>query len=182
MKRANVFNLLFLVIVGLSLVSCNKEHGTTEGTNYYSVVKMKQDYSKNVMGIEFKNKKYVQPCTPLGYENRFLQLKNGYWVTAYDKPLDGREVATDMSLDEYEKLYKEYAETNLDKIRDSLYSRIIDREPFEELYFVSIKDFSKYSEFIDEQHNTIEGPDLVKINEMIETGEFFTHESVKRIK
>ena len=44
------------------------------------------------------------------------------------------------------------------------------------------KDFSKYSEYIDEQHNTIEGPDIDKINALIESGEFFTYEGVERIK
>ena len=184
MRRSNIIQVLMIVIIELAMISCNKDNQpiSTEGNNYYSVVKMKQDYTQNAMTIENKKKNHVQPITPLGHENKFLQLKNGYWVTTYGKPLDGREVVTDISLDEYEKLYNEYAETNLDKIRDTLYSRIIDREPFVELYTVSIKDFSKYSEYIDEQHNTIEGPDIDKINALIESGEFFTYEGVERVK
>ena len=174
MKRLNVFQVLIVAVFGVVMISCNKNDEPAESrdpNSYYSVVKMKQDYTQYAMGIENEKKNFVQPITPLGLENKFLQLNNGYWVTTYGKSLDGREVVTDISLEEYEKLYEEYAETNLDKLRDTLYSRIIDREPFEELYSVSKKDFSIKG-----------GPDIDKINALIESGELFTYEGVERVK
>lgn len=173
-----------VAIIGLTMVSCNKNDEATvkDPNSYYSVVKMKQDYTQYAMGIENKKKKHVQPATPLGQKDRFLQLKNGYWVTKNGRKLDGREVVTDISLEEFEKLYEEYAETNLDKLRDTLYSRIIDRDPFEELYFVRVKDFSIIVNYVDEEHYGNGGPDIDKINELIESGEFFTYEGVERVK
>ena len=184
MKKLHTFQILMVAIFGLAMMSCNKNDELTvkDPNCYYSVVKMKQDYTQYAMGIENNNKNFVQPITPLGLENKFLQLNNGYWVTTYGKSLDGREVVTDISLEEYGKLYEEYAETNLDKLRDTLYSRIIDREPFEELYFIPEKDFSIIVNYVDEEHYGNGGPDIDKINEMIESGEFFTYEGVERVK
>ena len=48
-----------IVIIELAMISCNKDNQpiSTEGNNYYSVVKMKQDYTQNAMGIENKREK-----------------------------------------------------------------------------------------------------------------------------
>ncbi len=188
MKRLNVFQVLMIAFFCVVMISCNKndelnqKEGRGNPNNYYSVVKMKQDYTLYAMGIENKNKNYLRSVTPMGQKDRFLQLKNGYWVTKYGLTLDGREVVTDISIEEFEDLYDKYAETNLDKLRDTLYSRIIDRDPFEELYFIPKKDFSIIVNYVDGEHYGIGGPDIDKINEMIESGEFFTYEGVERVK
>ena len=106
MKRGNIFRVLIVAVFGVVMISCNKNDEPAESrdpNSYYSVVKMKQDYTQYAMGIENNNKNFVQPITPLGLENKFLQLNNGYWVTTYGKSLDGREVVTDISLEEYGK-------------------------------------------------------------------------------
>ena len=182
MKGLNVFHVLIVAIFAFAMYSCNKndeltpKRGTKDPDSYYSVVKMKQDYSQNAFAIKTRTK--VQPAL---YGNGFLPLKDGYWVTKIQK-LDGREVPLDMSPEELKKLEDEYAGTNWDKLCDLLYTKVIDSEPFEEIYSIRIHLFAVRTYYGDEEHYSYDGPDIDKINALIESGEFFTHEGVEREK
>lgn len=180
MKRLNVFQVLMIAFFCVVMISCNKNDEpiskTKDPTCYYSVVKMKQDYSQNAFAIKTRTK--VQPAL---YGNGFLQLKDGYWVTKKQQ-LDGREVPLDMSPEELKKMEDEYAGTNWDKLCDILYTRVVDSDPFEEIYSIPIHLFAVRTYYGDEEHYSYDGPDIDKINEMIESGEFFTYEGVERIK
>ena len=78
--------------------------------------------------------------------------------------------------------FSEYVEigeaTEGKDIRDTLTTRVIDRDPIKELYRINSFDTLL---IVPDEHR-IWGPNIDKINEMIESGEFFTYEGVERVK
>lgn len=180
-------NVLFLAVISLIVWgswSCNDV--TTDYASspfeYYYIFSMKTDYSKNIFVMINKEKKIAYPNPPAAY-GKFLQLRDNYWATPGGFTIDGREAVTDLSLSEYESLWNEYYEKNENKLRDTLFSRIIDYDPFIDIYVVRITDerFSKITYRNGEVYQYV-GPDVEKINSLLESGEFFTYEGVERIK
>ena len=76
--------------------------------------------------------------------------------------LDIHDCYTDITVEEYKDIWQATIDKHID-MRDTLTSRIIDRDPYEELY-----DVKKIG--------------VDKIKELIESGELFTYEGVERIK
>ncbi|MBO7055524.1 MAG: hypothetical protein J6W37_09080, partial [Bacteroidales bacterium] len=79
---------------------------------------------------------------------------------------------TDITVEEYKEIWKAMEGKD---ICDTLASRIIDKDPYKEIYVFSRTDTILCQGIYQE-------PNFDKINEMIESGEFFTYEGVERIK
>ena len=196
MKRLSI--LLLSVIV----VSCAREDDITSAKIkkerdemvYYSVYKTKADYSDYVY-VSKTNHIFSKPNPNdtlnkdiSGVGKNYIKWWKGqslsedyYFIPFVVSP----EIInyTDVTFEEYDNLCKEFSsEGQIDslKLLETMKKRIIDTNPFVEYYKFKFID-EKLCDIVDSSTLHRE-PNFDKINEMIESGEFFTYEGVERVK
>ncbi len=190
-----------LLLIGCVLVSCAKESDITlkeEQVNdamvYYSVYRTKADYSNFVYMSKTdyiwskpnQNDTLNKDISGVGkYYIKWWKgqyLSKDYYFIPYE--VDPKTIKyTNVTFDEYDNLYNEFSiEGQVDSIKllETMNNRVIDTAPFEEYYRFRIGD-KKLCDIVNSSTLHTE-PNIDKINEMIESGEFFTYEGVKRIK
>ena len=178
--------VLVTILLGIGMSSCKKEDTVADGVPYsgYVLSKYNGDYEHFVMvGYSAeKNKLVAYPdssdCGTLANSSHITKCSNDYFLDTYvlgdPHNLVKKNTAayTNITVDEYKEIWR--ASEGKD-IRDTLASRIIDTDPYKEIYIIMRADTilcqGKYQE-----------PNYDKINEMIESGEFFTYEGVERVK
>ena len=179
-RRIGIF--LFMAIILLVTTSCQKFAGDS-GVTEYLIFKYKNIEYANYVCVRYSDKKNKVVGHP-GTDLRDARWSNpasvagkcsdGYYIIAYDTP-SLNPCMTNITFSEYVEIGKATVRKD---IRDTLTTRVIDRDPIKELY--RINSFDTLLIVPDEQR--IWGPNIDKINEMIESGEFFTYEGVERVK
>lgn len=182
MKKYFVF---LTIMFGVFFFSCEKEEPVSAygECSEYLLFKFNGDYEQYVpVAYSDEKKKLIahpSPSNPFAAglicsskkcsNNYFLDIqvlvdprKWGNNTTAY----------TDITVEEYKEIWKVMEGKD---IRDTLASRIIDKDPYKEIYVFPRTDTILCQGIYQE-------PNFDKINEMIESGEFFTYEGVERIK
>lgn len=185
MKRTVFLMLCASLCISFMATSCEKEEPASSyrECSEYLLFKFNGDYEQYIP-VGYSNKKnkvvaYPSPSNPFasGLIYGSEKCSNDYFldqsVLADPRKWNNNNtiVYTDISVDEYKEIW----DINTIDIRDTLTSRIIDKDPYKEIYLFPRTDTilcqGKYQE-----------PNFDKINEMIESGEFFTYEGVERIK
>ena len=168
--------LISIMIISF-LHSCNKNDdlgcGLRENTLLF---KYKDDSYANYVTVIYsskKNKVVGYPdssealcCSLINYARKCV---NGYYITSTVGSNAG--CMTDITVNEYKEIWK--ASEGKD-IRDTLTSRVIDKDPCLEIYKFPNDSILLY--------DYLWNKNLDKINEMIESGDFFTYEGVERVK
>ena len=208
MKKTVFLMLCASLCISFMATSCDKKEekpATTEpepcvddAMVYYSVYKTKADYSDYVYmsadgSLRSKDKENINTSwddevwSELVKWYSVKKLKNGYCFVPFVHRND--IVYTDVTLEEYDRLKKEYSseeQSNSFGLIDTLKKRIIDNDPVIECYKFRFGDpLLTFRDSIWQAASDIAGspyPNIDKINEMIESGEFFTYEGVERIK
>lgn len=193
-------NLIVLLLIGGIFVSCAKEDGITfketpkgyDEIPYYSVYKTNADYSNYV----YMSKTNQIPYKPnlkdtlniSGIGENYIKWWKGQPLTKdyYFIPFELNPESikyTDVTYEEYDNLYNVFPSNgDIDSLRllETMDKRIIDIDPFLEYYRFQFND-KKLCTIVDSSILHME-PNFEKINELIETGEFFTYEGVEKIK
>ncbi len=154
------------------MFACKKEElivGSEDIFKYISVVKTSEDYS-NYVSVSSRNGRVIGYPGPDGGEPRLIPLVDGYYMI--DCRTTFKATYTNITFSEYKDVWKEHK----GDIRDTLSSRILTTDPYIEGYEVERRYFMVP---MDDRHD---GLNIELIRDMIKSGEFFTHESVKRIK
>ena len=174
----NVILYVLTAIVCLLAISCEKNDA--DGQESYVVFNYQKDeYAKYVMVgySEEKNKVVAYPDSSspftLGLNYRARTCSNGYYLTDtyVSSKSEFRGYITDITGSEYKEIWKA---TEGKDIRDTLTSRIVDKDAYKEIYKIKVARDSVIFPMTD--------LNLDKLNEMIESGEFFTYEGVERVK
>ncbi|MBR5434205.1 MAG: hypothetical protein IK117_07200 [Bacteroidales bacterium] len=174
----NVILYVLTAIVCLLSISCEKNEA--DGQESYVVFNYQKDeYAKYVMVgySEEKNKVVAYPDSSspftLGLNHRARKCSNGYYLTDtyVSSKSEFRGYITDITGSEYKEIWKA---TEGKDIRDTLTSRIVDKDAYKEIYKIKVARDSVIFPMTD--------LNLDKLNEMIESGEFFTYEGVERVK
>ena len=178
--------ILVTILFGLGASSCKKEDTVVDGVPYsgYVLYKCNGDYENFVMvgySVE-KNKLVAYPdtsdCKTLSTSRNITKCSNDYFLNTYvlgdphNLVKKNTSAYTNITINEYKEIWRIMDGKD---ICDTLASRIIDKDPYKEIYIIMRADTilcqGKYQE-----------PNYDKINEMIESGEFFTYEGVERVK
>lgn len=179
MKKINIF--LLVAIIMLAASSCKKIFGDSgEGEADADVVfKYKNENYANYVAVAYSDKKnkvtgYPDSSEVFSFGLYGVKCSEGYYITSIEgsSPKDIRGCYTDITFREYKEIWKA---TNGNDIRDTLTSRVIDRDPYAEIY-------SLHYDTVLYKHEGGVTFNIDKINEMIESGDFFTYEGVERIK
>lgn len=174
----NVTFYVLTAIVCLLSISCEKNEA--DGQISYVVFNFQKDeYAKYVMVgySEKKNKVVAYPDSSspftLGLNYRARTCSNGYYLTDtyVSSKSEFRGYITDITGSEYKEIWKA---TEGKDIRDTLTSRMVDKNAYKKIYKIkSVRDTVIFP---------MTDLNLDKLNEMIESGEFFTYEGVERVK
>ena len=178
MKKTFLYALT--ITVCLSAISCEKNNTDAEEQETYVLFNYQKDeYAKYVIVAysEKENKVVAYPDSSspfsLGLNYRARKCSNGYYLTDtyVNSKSEFRGYITDITGSEYKEIWKA---TEGKDIRDTLTSRIVDENAYKEVYKIISR------------RDTVIFPmtdlNLDNLNEMIESGEFFTYEGVERIK
>ena len=165
MKQISICVLMSIVILMAS--SCKKMFGDGEGVADV-VFKYKNEDYVNYVGVHYSEKKNKVVGYPdstgntpsLGLNGFAGKCSNGYYYT-------------DITFSEYKEIWKTIGSKDM---RDTLTSRVIDRDPYEEIYSLH------YDSVLYKHDEGGVTPNIDKINELIESGEFFTYKGVERVK
>ena len=168
MKKLSICALI--AIMFFTAISCNKEYGCGEPDQTMVFKYKNEEYANYLTVIYSEEKKSV-----VGYPglsdlpgswilSSEARCSNGYYINTQvsGAKYHIHDCYTDITVEEYKDIWQATIDKHID-MRDTLTSRIIDRDPYEELY-----DVKKIG--------------VDKIKEMIESGEFFTYEGVERVK
>ena len=192
--KKTVFLMLCASFLCTTLItSCNKEDdikfggGETINPPLGFVV-----LPQNESFIEYKD--YVQVAVKNGSisgypgkggvdasSNGMVELRNGYFFLNH---IYTHSVFTDITFTEYNEIWEKTLNGEIKNIVDTLNTRIIDNDPFKDAYTVPNQDIFLKSTpvVIDDKEYYKVSTNIDKINEMIESGEFFTYEGVERVK
>lgn len=178
MKKISFYMLTAIVM--LSMISCNKYFFDSDEGGADIVFKYKNENYANYVGVVYSEKKNKVVGYPDSSEVFSMSLvpatkcSNGYYCGhSAISPKSIRGCYTDITFSEYKEIWEA---TEGKDILDTLTSRVIDRDPYEEIYRLH------YDTILYKHEGGCVGFNLDKINEMIESGEFFTYEGVERIK
>ncbi|MBR4688851.1 MAG: hypothetical protein IKO90_00135 [Bacteroidales bacterium] len=178
MKKISIYVLVAIIVS--AVVSCKKKFGDSE-PNHGMLLKFKNEEYANYLSFSYSEEKSMVVGYPSPSDAYSLssdpnaKCPNGYYIRMgiFNANNHVHDCYTDITVEEYEDIW----EVTKDKdIRDTLTSRVIDRDPYEELY-----DFpeSVFYRHLPEGGCSL---DIDKINELIESGDFFTYEGVERVK
>ena len=170
-----------LVLISIMIISflhsCNKNDDLVCGLRENTLLfKYKDDSYANYVTVIYSSKKNKvvgypdssEPlCCSLIYHAR--KCSNGYYITTTVGT--NSCCMTNITVNEYKEIWKATEEKD---IRDTLTSRVIDRDPCLEIYKFPNDSILLY--------DYLWNKNLDKINEMIESGELFTYEGVERVK
>lgn len=180
MKQISIFVLMSIVILMAS--SCKKMFGDGEGVADV-VFKYKNEDYVNYVGVHYSEKKNKVVGYPdstgntpsLGLNGFAGKCSNGYYFASIEgcSAKSIRGCYTDITFSEYKEIWKTIGSKDM---RDTLTSRVIDRDPYEEIYSLH------YDSVLYKHDEGGVTPNIDKINELIESGEFFTYEGVERVK
>ncbi len=191
MKTKVLLMLCASFLLSILFVSCEKqkEDEVLYGSMFNPyVILPKADYREYVQ-VGQKNGKIT---TYPGYKdsgakgNNWQQLDNGYY---YAEWLWVNGMFLDTKFSEYNAIWELYYtdEYKNKDILDTLNARILEKDPYIEIYeiinrseFLMTKPTGQFMDDGREMYQIILNKD--KLNKMLESGEFYTHESVKRIK
>ncbi|MCQ2607730.1 MAG: hypothetical protein MJ197_03480 [Bacteroidales bacterium] len=168
------------ILVCILAISCEKNNVDADEQETYVLFNYQKDeYAKYVMVAysEEKNKVVAYPDSSLpftlGLNYRARKCSNGYYLTDtyVSSKSEFRGYITDITGSEYKEIWKA---TDGKDIRDTLTSRIVDKNAYKEVYkIISPRD-------------TVIFPttdlNLDNLNDMIESGKFFTYEGVEKVK
>ena len=179
-QRIGIFVLTAIVL--LATVSCKKMFGDSDDPECGMLLKLKDEKYANYLSFVYSDKKnyvvgYPSPEDAHTLNSYYPNAKcpNGYYFKwGYDAKHHIHDCYTDITIKEYRDIWE--ATKNKD-IRDTLTSRVISRDPYEELYSIPYD-----TVFWKHKDNGVVGLNFDKINEMIESGELFTYEGVERVK
>ena len=174
----------FVIMFGTFFFSCEKEEPVSSygECSEYLLFKFNGDYERYIpVGYSDKKNKviaYPNPSSPFtcGLIYSSTKCSNGYFldrqVLADPRKWKNNAIAyTNITVNEYKEIWN----INTIDIRDTLTSRIIDKDPYKEIYVFSRTDTILCQGIYQE-------PNYDKINELIESGELFTYEGVERVK
>ncbi|MEA1875151.1 MAG: hypothetical protein U9N51_12115 [Bacteroidota bacterium] len=158
MKKICLFILLILFVISSLCLTCERGDFYNVGSYIY-VYKTKNDYSENVPVMLSNDKAKIKSYPGLSDANNIRlkpeKLINGYYIV---------HIAQGINTGYLSLTWEEYSQYELPISTDSLYSLLIQKDPFIE-YYTKYKDES----FIVE-HGCF-GTDTAKINNIILNGE-----------
>ena len=175
-----IFFYILTTIFFFSMVSCKKMFSDNE-PECGMLLKLKDEKYANYLTFVYSDKKNKVVGYPSPEDARTLnsyypnaKCPNGYYFKwGYDAKYHIHDCYTDITIKEYRDIWE--ATKNKD-IRDTLTSRVISRDPYEELYSIP------YDTVFWKHEGGGVSLDFDKIKEMIESGELFTYEGVERVK
>ncbi|MBO7055523.1 MAG: hypothetical protein J6W37_09075 [Bacteroidales bacterium] len=133
MKKISIF--LLVAIIGLAMISCKKNDSIEEGS-HYSVVKLNNSKYSDWLFFGYNSEKgkvtaYVDSSDAGSqvFNFKLTSLNNDYFLVNTQR--FNTTAYSDISVSEYKEIWKA---TEGKDICDTLTSRIIDREPFAEIY------------------------------------------------
>ncbi|MCQ2606628.1 MAG: hypothetical protein MJ204_08855 [Bacteroidales bacterium] len=187
MKTKVILMLYVSLLLSIVFTACTKEYpeGLIEGISSDKyVILPKADYREYVQVGQKKGKVSIYPSRG-DAGNYWQQLEKGYYYAPW---LFVHGMFLDTKFSEYDEIWNLYFtdEYKNKDILDTLNSRILEKDPYLEIYkLLDVSDFmvkTLTGNIINGEEQYQVSLDKEKLNKMIETGEFFTYEGVKRIK
>ncbi len=177
MKKISIYVLVAIIVS--AVVSCKKKFGDSEDGGADVVFKYKNENYANYVAVAYSDKKnrvtgYPDSSYAFSFGLRGEKCSGDYYISSIEgcSPKDIRGCFTDITVSEYKEIWKA---TKGKDIRDTLTSRVIDRDPYAEIY-------SLHYDTVLYKHEGGVSINIDKINELIESGEFFTYKGVERVK
>ena len=180
MKKISIYVLVAIIVS--AVVSCKKIFGDSDDGGADVVFKYKNDNYASYVAVTYSDKKKCVVGYPdsigntpsLGLNSCAIKCSNGYYFASIEgySAKSIRGCYTDIKFSEYKEIWKA---TKGKDIRDTLTSRVIDQDPYAEIY-------SLHYDTVLYKHEGGVSINIDKINEMIESGELFTYEGVERVK
>ena len=178
--KTSIYVLSAVVILVTS--SCKKKFGDGEG-DAEVIFKYKNEAYANYVGVSYSEKENKVVGYPdstgntpsLGLNSCAVKCSNGYYYASIEgcSAKSIRGCYTDITFSEYKEIWKTIGNKDM---QDTLTSRVIDRDPYAEIYSLH------FDTVLYKHEGGMVSTNIDKINEMIESGEFFTYEGVERVK
>lgn len=135
MKKLHTFQILMVAIIGLAMISCKKNDSIEEGS-HYSVVKLNNSKYSDWLFFGYNSEKgkviaYVDSSDAgsMVFHFNLTSLNKDYFLV--NTTTFNNTAYSDITVSEYKEIWK--AREGKD-IRDTLTSRIIDTDPYAEIY------------------------------------------------